>query len=907
MSTEGHAADVTPEDYGTGPGTDNEGVVAQLFQINQWCAKCWPENRSQKSQPLDACIAAGHTFDESEPKVTTILWPPVPGGVPQTYVVVRPPPSDFDFSHMQYLPCGYGRDCKFGRKCTRAHSNPPQAEIAYWNFLQPLGPPSRRRRAANEKRATTKDWTSAMVYECHICGVRMNSKAQRIQHESGNKHRAQVAASQGLARAANIKPTGRPNNGASSDVEHSALPHGTGPYYSTQATGWASVDDGGQVAVSDSAIGYDHSDVRELLQARLDPLCPPIVKSLRVAELDIPDMSESSQDEAGLESRTMGQRGPRQPKTSRNHYAVVQSYLTAVKDGDTAQVADMIRQDKTLVDTREAGCPALQWAIFMCKVDAALLIIQAGAQRNLVDQDKQTAIHICLHPRHGMMKYVLKAKAADGSDTATAKKFKRCETDTIRVLTALLEAGWSPDNRDARGRTGLHHVAEQGNVNFASVLLKYNANPKILNKEGWSPTDVATLKAKTEGLPKFVQLRDLMLNASFSSGTAESPMSIPAEGYESPPIHQMAASAAKPQTALTTGGGPARASMSKIDAMSMPKPLANSGSSVDFDQYTDVDQVFRPLMAALCSFSGNWEHYAEHGVELSQLAVRLRPVIETIGAGGLKCKTYVTHARDRGLVVIRQSVNKKQHYVSIAPKYSHLLAQPSQQFTASDPYFDKVSNGAWSTPDYVALKQLPLSKASLQSANLLHSAEPGEPAEPTLIESDFSASGHGQPFEFEAMLNGMMGQDDDQIGPPEKGGIAGEPTLLTQISDSFHSDPFSDGAQGAQYQEPLFPTQQMPPGIGGVSIDPWASTPASHPAGTIGKANSWSPRSFSARGTQPSQPLHRDDRSATVAGLAGLQMDPSHFGTNLAWASADASSDGKVTPTNTNEPDPTLS
>lgn len=779
----------------------------------------------------------------------------------------------------------------------------------YWNFLQPLGPPSRRRRAANEKRATTKDWTSSMVYECHICGVRMNSKAQLVQHESGNKHRAQVAASQGLARAANIKPTTRPNNGASSDVEHSSLPHGTGPYYNSQATGWASADDGGQVAMSDSAIGYEQSDVRELLAARLDPLRPPIVNSLRVAELDIPDMSESSQDEGGFESRTIGQR-ERGPKTSRNHYAVVQTYLTAVKDGDTAQVADMIRQDNTLVDAREAGCPALQWAIFMCKVDAALLIIQAGAQRNLVDQDKQTAIHICLHPRHGMMKYALRAKAAtaDGSDAAAAKKFKRCEADTIRVLTALLEAGWSPDNRDARGRTGLHHVAEQGNVNFASVLLKYNANPKILNKEGWSPTDVATLKAKTEGLPKFVQLRDLMLNASFSSGTAESPMSIPAEGYESPPIHQMAASAAKSQAALAMGGGPDRSSMPEINAMPMPKPLTNSGSSIDFDQYTDVDQVFRPLMAALCSFSGNWEHYAEHGVELSQLAVRLRPVIETIGPGGLKCKAYVTHARDRGLVVIRQSVNKKQHYVSIAPKYSHLLAQPSQQFSASNPYFGKVSNGAWSTPDFAALKQVPLSKASLLSANLLQSSEPAEPAEPTLIESDFSASGHGQRFEFEAMLNGIMGQGDEEIGPPEKGGIAGDPTLLTQISDSFHSDPFS--IDGAQYQEPLFPTQEMQ---SGVTNDPWASTPASHPAGTIGKASSWSARSFSARRTEPSKPLHRDDMSTTTAGLAGLQMPvpsaessfPSHFGTNLAWASVDASSDGKVTPTN--EPDPTLS
>ena len=52
--------------------------------------------------------------------------------------------------------------------------------------------------------ATTKDWTSSMVYECHVCGVRMNSKAQLTQHESGNKHRAQVAATQGLARMSTV-------------------------------------------------------------------------------------------------------------------------------------------------------------------------------------------------------------------------------------------------------------------------------------------------------------------------------------------------------------------------------------------------------------------------------------------------------------------------------------------------------------------------------------------------------------------------------------------------------------------------------------------------------------------------------------------------------------------------------
>ena len=41
--------------------------------------------------------------------------------------------TEFDRTHAQYLPCGYGKDCKYGSKCTRAHSDPPQAEIAYWN------------------------------------------------------------------------------------------------------------------------------------------------------------------------------------------------------------------------------------------------------------------------------------------------------------------------------------------------------------------------------------------------------------------------------------------------------------------------------------------------------------------------------------------------------------------------------------------------------------------------------------------------------------------------------------------------------------------------------------------------------------------------------------------------------
>jgi hypothetical protein len=88
------------------------------------------------------CIEAGHQADEDP--IMVVHWPRE--GKSQKWVEVRPPPEDFDFSHMQYLACGYGKDCKYGVTCTRAHSSPAAAEIAYWNWLQPLTHNGRKRR-----------------------------------------------------------------------------------------------------------------------------------------------------------------------------------------------------------------------------------------------------------------------------------------------------------------------------------------------------------------------------------------------------------------------------------------------------------------------------------------------------------------------------------------------------------------------------------------------------------------------------------------------------------------------------------------------------------------------------------------------------------------------------------------
>lgn len=920
-------------DGGIPSGDETDTDANTPFQINEWCAKCWPQTRSSRLAPDDKCISAGHTFTDDDKKIITIFWPPVPTpGQQQAHVVVRTPPANFDFSHMQYLPCGYGRDCKHGIKCTRAHSNPPQAEIAYWNFLQPLGPPSRRRRAANEKRATAKDWTSNIVYECHVCGVRMNSKAQLVQHQSGNKHRAQVAANAGLVNrtALGMGRLGKPSYGyigagASSDIEHGrpALPHGTGPYYASLGNEWASADDFDALAMSDSQIAYGRDGTERNNQYGLRSTRDRTAsRTMRVAELNFPMPEGDSSQEEFNSGQIQGKRA--QPgATGRGQYALMQSYLTAVKSGDTKLVAKMI-SDGVPIDARDAGCTALQWAIFMRRVETALFIISVGAQSDLVDADQQTAIHICLHPRHGMMK--------QSPDDVTAASRTQHEEDTLRVLTALLEAGWSPDKRDARGRTGLHHVAEHGNINLALVLLKYKANPKILNKEGWSATEVATLKAKTEGLTKFVQLRDLLLTASFESETTESPMSIPSEENQA---HMGDGPRVVVDNASSSTAGTTKSGMRDLNSNLIMPSMAGTATANEkydqHDQFSDVQSVFRPLMAALSSFSGTFDNSPYDGVEFSQLALRLQPVIDQIGPAGLQCTTYINSARDRGLVHIQQSANRRQ-YVVIAPKYAHLLGQPTTR--ASNPTFDKMDRlSTWSSPDFGSFgrpKVAPLNKATLDMANLMSSFSiEKEPDEPTLIEQDFTGHNKDRDLSYEEMARSFNTQekeveelpwttplDKDLAGQADKS----QQHLLNQINESFNSDPFFNQHQGP---EPLFPAK-LPPITGQPSItgqpldlkgDIWSSDPiqpGSSQQAAISKQNNGSvPASWPISNPRYSSPLSENspprnkEPGARPSEPPGLGSKDALF---LSWQTPPQSQSNKGDVFNlSNEPDATLS
>lgn len=620
---------------------------------------------------------------------------------------------------------------------------------------------------------------------------------------------------------------------------NAVVPHGTGPYYKTFME--ASQTDNTTLL---TAPGAPPPAPRPVTAAPL--MGDALVKqmdSIRMHDLELPDPSDTHTHREIPRSLS-----EMIVPNSRSNHDLNQAYITSVKAGDTMEVARFLREGVE-IDARDANCPALHWAIFMGRVNTVLLLIRSGARRNIEDSDQQTAVHICLHPRHGMLNQMKKEHVG----STLAKKY---EADAVEVLTALLQGGWSPDCQDALGRTGLHHVAEQGNCRLAQVLLQFSANPRMLNKAGYSPTDVATLKAKSEGLTKYVQLCDMLRQASFQSQSPQnmSPMGIPDE------LEADSAASVKQgryQAESRNGGGGvrratrtdphARAQDTATDGATTPTNMGDDaeknavghqhhqqrgtyGRSVrpgtgvggaallhhdafresrDRDSYgssddtstpvyanraggdggtmlnddgafAEVEAVFRPLMAALCSFSGNWETYTSHGVEKSVLATRLHQVV---GGATMQVDAYIQAAVERGLITVHRGGRQhRQQFIAVAAKFSFYLARPIQSYSSTNLYGGSNTNiNRSSSANHMGISggmsggtmggmpsaRRPPPPAFMRASPSRGPAggggeDAGEPEEPGLIESDFSDDDDGD------AAGGMLSGDGD----PGSGGVA---------------------------------------------------------------------------------------------------------------------------------------
>ncbi len=66
----------------------------------------------------------------------------------------------------------------------------------------------------------------------------------------------------------------------------------------------------------------------------------------------------------------------------------------------------------------------------------------------------------------------------------------------IDKLSELISAGMDINIQDDNGWTGLHFAAQDSNIDIMNLLLKYDANPNLIDIHGNGPLWTATMNAK---------------------------------------------------------------------------------------------------------------------------------------------------------------------------------------------------------------------------------------------------------------------------------------------------------------------------------------------------------------------------------------------------------------------------
>jgi uncharacterized protein len=172
--------------------------------------------------------------------------------------------------------------------------------------------------------------------------------------------------------------------------------------------------------------------------------------------------------------------------------------IDAVKEGDVKKVTELISKGADVNYRREKGqLTALDESVISGDIGLVNLLLDNGADVNSKTRNGYTALSMALVMHHPDLVDTLIRRGAD----VNAKSFVEQWTPLLiassytpmdeSIVKGLVEAGGQINDSNIFGMTPLMYVAELGSAELVEYLLKKGADPRLVNKKGWSAIHIA--------------------------------------------------------------------------------------------------------------------------------------------------------------------------------------------------------------------------------------------------------------------------------------------------------------------------------------------------------------------------------------------------------------------------------
>lgn len=203
------------------------------------------------------------------------------------------------------------------------------------------------------------------------------------------------------------------------------------------------------------------------------------------------------------------------------HEAMAQELSTAVRDGDSERVREILRREPSLADGYGVDMSPLQLAVYSGKRDMATTLIECGASVDVFlasalgdldrvrallqdepdliaaySEDGWTPLHLAAH--FGSTE-VAELLLAHGADVEARSRSREGNTPLHAAVAGkqpslvdlLIARGADVDAADAGGWTALNIAAHEGVPAIIESLLRAGADPTIPSNDGQTPRQTA--------------------------------------------------------------------------------------------------------------------------------------------------------------------------------------------------------------------------------------------------------------------------------------------------------------------------------------------------------------------------------------------------------------------------------